>query len=118
MPGSSLYTTYLFRAADDPDATVDRWRRLKAAASNAIVLHGGTISHQHGVGMDHAPYLPAEKGELGMVALGDLARRFDPNGILHPGVLLGDVPGTASGGAAVTSGGRRPRARGARTATP
>ncbi len=49
---------------------------------------GGTISHQHGVGTDHAPYLAAEKGELGMAALGDLARRFDPAGILHPGVLL------------------------------
>lgn len=93
--GSSLYTTYVFRAADDPDATLDRWRRLKAAASEAIVRHGGTISHQHGVGTDHAPYLGAEKGELGMAALGDLARRFDPDGILHPGILLGDAPAPA-----------------------
>jgi len=93
--GSSLYTTYVFRVADDPDATVERWRRLKEAASETIVRLGGTISHQHGVGSDHAAYLAAEKGELGMATLRDLARRFDPAGIMHPGVLLQD-------------GGRRP----------
>jgi alkyldihydroxyacetonephosphate synthase len=86
--GSSLYTTFVFRLAEDPDETLARWRRLKATASEAIVHLGGTISHQHGVGSDHAPYLAAEKGPLGMAALGDLARRFDPDGILHPGVLL------------------------------
>jgi alkyldihydroxyacetonephosphate synthase len=86
--GSSLYTTFVFRLAGDPDVTLERWRRLKSAASAAIVRLGGTISHQHGVGSDHAAYLAAEKGELGMAALGDLARRFDPAGILHPGVLL------------------------------
>ncbi|HEX7472430.1 MAG TPA: FAD-binding oxidoreductase [Candidatus Limnocylindrales bacterium] len=88
--GSSLYTTYLFRRSDDPDRTLDRWTRLKAAASEAIVAGGGTISHQHGVGRDHAPYLAAEKGAAGMAALGALAGTFDPAGILNPGALLGD----------------------------
>jgi alkyldihydroxyacetonephosphate synthase len=89
--GSSLYTTFVFRLADNPDVTLERWRRLKATASEAIVRLGGTISHQHGVGSDHAAYLAAEKGELGMAALGDLARRFDPAAIMHPGVLLPDA---------------------------
>ena len=86
--GSSLYTTFLFRLADDPDRTLDRWRRLKGRVSEAIVAGGGTISHQHGVGTDHAPYLAAEKGALGMAALADLARRFDPEGLMNPGKLL------------------------------
>jgi alkyldihydroxyacetonephosphate synthase len=88
--GSSLYATYVFRLAPDPDETLDWWRRLKTAASRAIVDHGGTISHQHGVGRDHAEYLPAEKGDLGMAALADVARRFDPNGIMNQGVLLSE----------------------------
>ena len=88
--GSSLYATYVFRRAADPDETLARWRRLKDAASAAIVDHGGTISHQHGVGRDHAGYLRAEKGELGMAVLADIARRFDPDGIMNPGVLLED----------------------------
>ena len=48
--GSSLYVTYLYRLSPDPDETLDRWRRLKTLASETIVAHGGTISHQHGVG--------------------------------------------------------------------
>jgi alkyldihydroxyacetonephosphate synthase len=87
--GSSIYATYVFRRAADPDETLDRWQRLKRAASEAVVAGGGTISHQHGVGRDHAPYLAAEKGELGMAVLGDVVRRFDPDGIMNPGVLIG-----------------------------
>jgi alkyldihydroxyacetonephosphate synthase len=86
--GSSLYTTYLFRLSDDPDRTLDRWTRLKGIASAAIVAGGGTISHQHGVGRDHAPYLAAEKGAVGMASLAALAGALDPSGILNPGALL------------------------------
>ncbi len=86
--GSSLYTTYAFRLAADPDETLDRWRRLKRAASEVIVAHGGTISHQHGVGRDHAPYLAAEKGPLGMAVLAATLRSLDPDGMMAPGVLL------------------------------
>ena len=90
--GSSVYATYAFRRSADPDETLDRWRRLKTAASEAIVAGGGTISHQHGVGRDHAPYLAAEKGGLGMAVLAEVARRFDPGGIMNPGVLLAEEP--------------------------
>jgi alkyldihydroxyacetonephosphate synthase len=89
--GSSLYTTYLYRLAPDPDETLRRWQVLKAAASQAIVAHGGTISHQHGVGTDHLPYLPAEKGALGLQAIADLCHRFDPGGIMNPGKLIQNV---------------------------
>jgi alkyldihydroxyacetonephosphate synthase len=88
--GSSLYTTYLFRQSAHPEGTFRRWMALKTAASRAIVEHGGTISHQHGVGRDHAPYLAVEKGELGMAVLRDAAARFDPARVMDPDVLLGD----------------------------
>jgi len=86
--GASLYTTYAFRIADDPGETLRRWQALKTAASRAIVAHGGTITHHHGVGTDHAPYLAAEKGELGLAVLRDVCARFDPQGIMNPGKLL------------------------------
>jgi alkyldihydroxyacetonephosphate synthase len=86
--GSSLYLTYLFRLASDPDVTLDRWRRIKRSASGTIVRAGATISHHHGVGTDHASYLASEKGELGMAALAAVARTFDPQGLMNPGVLL------------------------------
>ncbi len=86
--GASIYTTYLYRLATDPEENLRRWQILKTAASQAIVNHGGTISHQHGVGSDHAPYLQAEKGVLGMAVLGDVVKRFDPQGTMNPGKLL------------------------------
>ncbi|RPI22883.1 MAG: FAD-binding oxidoreductase, partial [Chloroflexota bacterium] len=85
--GSSVYTTYLFRLANDPAETLRRWQALKKSASLAVIANGGTISHQHGVGLDHEPYLPAEKGPMGMAAIGDMMRRFDPQGMMNPGKL-------------------------------
>mgnify|MGYP001765495669 CR=1 FL=1 len=86
--GSSVYTTYLFRLAHDPQETLQRWQQLKTSASQVIVDLGGTISHQHGVGMDHLPYLPAEKGELGMQMLRNVIHNIDPQEIMNPGKLL------------------------------
>jgi len=86
--GASLYFTYLFRIAKDADETFARWKRLKDGASKAIVAHRGTISHQHGIGADHLPYLEAEKGKLGMHALATVTKVFDPGGIMNPGKLV------------------------------
>lgn len=88
--GSSVYTTYLFRLAPTPEETLERWRHLKAKASEAIVAAKGTISHQHGVGVDHAPWLPGEKGPLGIAALRGMLKGFDPTGVMNPGKLLRD----------------------------
>jgi alkyldihydroxyacetonephosphate synthase len=89
--GCSVYTTFVYRLAADPDANLERWRRLKTAASQAVVAGGGTISHQHGVGVDHAPYLGAEKGELGMALLRAAAGELDPGGMMNPGKLWPDA---------------------------
>ncbi|WP_300655800.1 FAD-linked oxidase C-terminal domain-containing protein, partial [Pseudomonas sp.] len=86
--GSSIYTTYLFRPGNSYEQAMARWQKLKHAASQTIVDNGGTISHQHGVGRDHAPYLAVEKGELGMAALKALSVHFDPQQRLAPGVLI------------------------------
>lgn len=89
--GSSIYSTFVFRAGADFAASHARWQALKQAVSAAIAAHGGTISHQHGVGKDHAPWLPAEKGAAGMAALAAARRQFDPAGVMAPGNLFGDA---------------------------
>lgn len=86
--GCSIYTTYVFRVADSYPETLARWQHLKDTTSELIVHNRGTISHQHGVGKDHAPYLPVEKGELGMRAIRALTTSFDPDGRLNPKTLL------------------------------
>lgn len=86
--GSSVYTTYIFKLADSYEETERRWQIIKQAASEAIVKHGGTISHQHGVGVDHAPYLEAEKSAMGIGAIQELCEYFDPSNNLNPGKLV------------------------------
>lgn len=90
--GSSIYTTYFFRNSDNYDTTLQRWQKMKRAASTAITELGGTISHQHGVGRDHAPWLHVEKGPLGMAAIGQVIRYFDEAQVLNQG-CLGDFHG-------------------------
>jgi len=83
--GASLYFTFLARQEDDALA---QWRASKTAASEAIVAGGGTISHHHGVGRDHRPWMRAELGELGIELIRAAKERLDPTGIMNPGKLL------------------------------
>ena len=86
MDGCSLYFTFIFER--DDGRAVEQWRSAKEAASKAISENGGTISHHHGVGTDHAQWMPAEKGAVGMQLLTAMKREMDPQGILNPGKLI------------------------------
>jgi alkyldihydroxyacetonephosphate synthase len=82
--GASLYATFLGAQQGDP---IEQWWSVKRAATEAILAHGGALSHHHGVGRDHAEWLAREHGELGVEALRALKATFDPNGLLNQGVL-------------------------------
>ena len=86
--GASLYFTFLFRIGDTLDETMARWRTLKEAGSRAVLSVGGTISHQHGVGVDHLSYLAQEKSELGIQMLKEVQKSLDPAGVMNPGKLV------------------------------
>ncbi len=86
--GSGIYVTYIWPRSEDPQQTLAHWKKMKTAASQTIVANGGTISHQHGVGVDHAPYLVGEKSHVGMQYLNAVLEYADPQGILNPGKLL------------------------------
>jgi alkyldihydroxyacetonephosphate synthase len=88
VDGSSLYFTWFFRCPADSAAAVARWAAVKRTATEAIVAGGGTLSHHHGVGAWHAPWLAREVGTLGVELLRDAAARLDPTGTLNPHVLL------------------------------
>jgi alkyldihydroxyacetonephosphate synthase len=67
--------------------TYDRaWR----AALTAAIEAGGTLSHHHGVGRSKAAYLARDLGE-GALVIADVARAFDPEGILNAGSLRAGV---------------------------
>jgi alkyldihydroxyacetonephosphate synthase len=83
--GASLYFTFL--AGLEQDGLAQN-ARVKAAASEAIVAAGATITHHHAVGTDHAPYLGAEIGALGIKVLAAIKHTLDPEGIMNPGKLI------------------------------
>ncbi len=84
--GASLYYTFIARQREG--AEIEQWRTVKRAASEAIVSGGGTITHHHAVGRDHAPWLQSEIGKHGVAAIAALKAELDPAGIMNPGKLL------------------------------
>jgi alkyldihydroxyacetonephosphate synthase len=83
--GASLYFTVATRQSDDP---VAQWVAAKAAASDAIVHSGASITHHHAVGQDHKPWLGEEIGPVGVMILRAVKDRLDPTGVLNPGILI------------------------------
>ena len=84
--GASLYFTFISRARQGEE--IEQWRSVKRAACEAITAAGATITHHHAVGRDHAPYMEAEIGGLGIETLRAAKERLDPTGIMNPGKLL------------------------------
>ena len=83
--GCSLYFTVAAKETDDPLA---QWRAAKAAASDAMIDAGATITHHHAVGTDHKPWFAREIGPVGVRVLRAVKAELDPSGILNPGVLV------------------------------
>lgn len=72
---------------------LEQWDEIKAAVSEAILTHGGTITHHHAVGRDHRPGYDAQRPEPFARGLSAIKAELDPHGILNPGVLI-DAPET------------------------
>jgi alkyldihydroxyacetonephosphate synthase len=83
--GASLYFTVACAQTDDP---IRQWLAAKAAASDAILAAGGSITHHHGVGTDHREWYAREIGPIGVGVLRAVKAQLDPEGIMNPGVLV------------------------------
>ncbi len=84
--GASLYFTFLARQREG--AEIEQWQTVKRAACDAILDGGGTITHHHAVGRDHAPWMAREIGDRGLDVLRAVKQELDPAGIMNPGKLL------------------------------
>jgi alkyldihydroxyacetonephosphate synthase len=67
---------------------VAQWDEIKAAASEAVIEGGGTITHHHAVGRDHRPWYDQQRPAPFAAALRAAKRELDPAGMLNPGVLI------------------------------
>ena len=84
--GASLYFTVYGVAREGQE--VAQWETIKDAVTRSILDAGGALSHHHGIGADHAPYLGRVVGEDGLLVLRALKRELDPEGIMNPGKLV------------------------------
>jgi alkyldihydroxyacetonephosphate synthase len=69
-------------------AEVAQWNYVKAAAAEAILAAGGSITHHHAVGRDHRPWYDQQRPPPFARALAAAKRELDPAGVLNPGVLI------------------------------
>jgi alkyldihydroxyacetonephosphate synthase len=84
--GPAPYFTFLAPARRG--AELAQWAEIKAAASDAIQKHGGTITHHHAVGRMHRPWYAEQRPALFEEVLRAAKRTLDPRGVLNPGVLF------------------------------
>ncbi len=74
----------------------------RAQAANEELLHaciamGGTVTGEHGVGLDKAKNLALQYGEADLNFMARLRRVFDPDRIMNPGKLLPSHPACGEG---------------------
>jgi alkyldihydroxyacetonephosphate synthase len=79
---------YSISAPSRHGSQLAQWAEIKAAASDALIAAGGTITHHHAVGRDHRPWYDRQRPELFAAALRAAKRELDPRGVLNPGVLI------------------------------
>jgi alkyldihydroxyacetonephosphate synthase len=87
--GACLYFTFAFQpGVEDFQEQLDKYWEVKRAIQQSFIDHGGTLSHHHGVGTDHAPWLEDDISPAGVDVMEGLFRAVDPGNNLNPGTLL------------------------------
>jgi len=84
--GPAPYFTVL--APSRHGSELGQWNEIKRAASDALIRHGGTITHHHAVGRDHRPWYDRQRPDLFASALRAAKSALDPAAIMNPGVLV------------------------------
>ncbi len=82
--GTNLYFIFILKMMD-----LDEYRRFHDGILDAILSHGGSISHHHGVGKLFSQFMERHLGREQMDILRALKNHFDPNNIMNPGGHLG-----------------------------
>ncbi len=71
----------------------DELARVEQASKDIMALcvdAGGTITGEHGVGVDKRKYMRLVHGPDELAAMGAMKRAFDPSGLFNPGKVLPD----------------------------
>jgi len=88
--GACLYYTICTRCREGstPEEAIEQYAEIKRVVTEAFVSGGGALSHHHGVGYEHRPWLDRELSPRGVESLRQLKKALDPDGIMNPGGLF------------------------------
>jgi alkyldihydroxyacetonephosphate synthase len=90
--GACLYFTFAFVMGDDP---IGEYNVVKSAIQQAFIDNGGSLSHHHGVGLEHAPWLEQDISAQGVAVMRGLFEAADPGENFNPRKIVADVKETA-----------------------
>ncbi|MGH0030241.1 MAG: FAD-binding oxidoreductase [Myxococcota bacterium] len=79
---------YTFAGPGKRGSELSQWDDIKAAAAEAVVANGGTITHHHAVGRVHRPWYDKQRSDVFASALRGAKKALDPSGVMNPGVLV------------------------------
>jgi glycolate oxidase len=88
---------------DTVDGEEERAERVSAAILSRCLAHGGSITGEHGVGVDKSAYMPRMFTDADLDTMQLLRCAFDPDGFCNPGKvfptprLCGEAPGRRKG---------------------
>jgi alkyldihydroxyacetonephosphate synthase len=98
VPGVTCRFTHVYPDGPAPYFTVvaparrgselEQWDEIKAAASDAVLSAGGTITHHHAVGRDHRPWYDRQRPDVFANALRAAKTAVDPEWVLNPGTVI------------------------------
>jgi alkyldihydroxyacetonephosphate synthase len=91
--GACLYFTFGFKFGKDALGDYDI---VKSAIQQSFIDNGGSISHHHGVGLEHAPWLEDDISSSGIAVMQGLFDAVDPKGNFNPGKVIA-APGLDQG---------------------
>ncbi len=77
-----------------PEDGSDR-ERVEALVYSPLRAYSGSISAEHGIGLEKKPWLDVSRSDTEIALMRRLKHSFDPHGILNPGKIFDPEPGTA-----------------------
>ena len=93
--GACLYFTFSFVFGDDP---IGEYNVVKSAIQQAFIDNGGSLSHHHGVGLEHAPWLEQDISPEGVAVMRGLFEAVDPGENFNPRKIVMDIKEPAKAG--------------------
>jgi alkyldihydroxyacetonephosphate synthase len=93
--GACQYFTFAINDASEQN--MQTYDRVKRAIQQSFMDNGGTISHHHGVGEEHSPWLDQDISPAGVFIQRALFEGVDPGHNFNPGKIIHDgLPGISS----------------------